>query len=913
MTLRIKVRQGGAAGSTTTDYSGMVPLWHGYPFETAQMFAQGTADQCHFTIIDPTNLIRTTGSWQVNAHNVVWITEDASGVERWIHRGRVARKEFGRGAYRAGNSRTVTVYSDDGNVDLNGLALTEPWPRGEETGTNRLIALDAAFLSGSPRLTTDITIARKATTGHLVVPHPVDGEVTMPAKTYEAGTDLMEIIRDCAETEGQAWGVVIHHDGGSHLCMLYCEEDDWDAYPCTLSIDDVAPDELTAFRPHWRQGAALLEDGQDVLSTAVARYGVEGDNDAYVVEHVQANADKNDYWAGAINDATSVTQAQALIRAGHLRAGRANEHRTTAVSIILPASKVHLVEAGMSISIRSSAARAEEGLGNFVTRRIASAKKEPKAPDPSDAGELHYWVHMELARPEKIARERRGVRRTPKAPSPGTEASCTRLYLTNDSAIGTPPSLDAAWESGDSAIYALATAPSASVNGGTDLTAGDTNHDVALYRGTFLVTSDLATILAAGGATIEGHIRARARHGIGVSEASQQHISQMVVRVVQGGTSTVRGTALAAHSLTSLAGGTNWPAQSTYVNRVFPPHGATNVLSAVAGAAANDVLLVEVGYRTFNDAATPHGGGVYVNDTAATDLPDDEVETTNLNSWFDICTAGTAADTTEPTVGEGDDDAGDPDQYAPLSHKHVHGKLSTDALDYHQDTQVDYDNSTSLIPAQNIRDAIDHIGRQNNWTATAAPTTGDDVDDGYSVGSRWIDVTNDKEYVCLDASSGAAVWTETTQSGGGGGSSTFVGVRAYHDANQAMTSGAEVALAFNQESYDTDAFHDLVTNNGRLTIPSGLGGKYHGTVQLRLSDSPGAGSYVAVYKNAGAAGAEIVAFDAIPSTVRAGVTASFECELAEGDYLTVSVAVFSTSENVTANTGHSPIFALHKL
>lgn len=40
------------------------------------------------------------------------------------------------------------------------------------------------------------------------------------------------------------------------------------------------------------------------------------------------------------------------------------------------------------------------------------------------------------------------------------------------------------------------------------------------------------------------------------------------------------------------------------------------------------------------------------------------------------------------------------------------------------------------------------------------------------MGSRWVDVTNNKEYVCLDASTGAAVWTETT--GAGGGASTFV-------------------------------------------------------------------------------------------------------------------------------------------
>ena len=47
--------------------------------------------------------------------------------------------------------------------------------------------------------------------------------------------------------------------------------------------------------------------------------------------------------------------------------------------------------------------------------------------------------------------------------------------------------------------------------------------------------------------------------------------------------------------------------------------------------------------------------------------------------------------------------------------------------------------------------------------ATTAPAVGNDNTQGYAIGSRWCDVTNDKEYVCLDASTGAAVWTETTQ------------------------------------------------------------------------------------------------------------------------------------------------------
>lgn len=55
-----------------------------------------------------------------------------------------------------------------------------------------------------------------------------------------------------------------------------------------------------------------------------------------------------------------------------------------------------------------------------------------------------------------------------------------------------------------------------------------------------------------------------------------------------------------------------------------------------------------------------------------------------------------------------------------------------------------------------------------NHVATTAPTASDDSSAGYAVGSRWIDTTNDLEYVCVDASVGAAVWVETTQQAAGG-------------------------------------------------------------------------------------------------------------------------------------------------
>lgn len=55
---------------------------------------------------------------------------------------------------------------------------------------------------------------------------------------------------------------------------------------------------------------------------------------------------------------------------------------------------------------------------------------------------------------------------------------------------------------------------------------------------------------------------------------------------------------------------------------------------------------------------------------------------------------------------------------------------------------------------------------QHNLAGTTAPTANEDSGDGYSVGSLWVDTTNDKAYICLDATAAAAVWTETTQAAG---------------------------------------------------------------------------------------------------------------------------------------------------
>jgi len=55
-----------------------------------------------------------------------------------------------------------------------------------------------------------------------------------------------------------------------------------------------------------------------------------------------------------------------------------------------------------------------------------------------------------------------------------------------------------------------------------------------------------------------------------------------------------------------------------------------------------------------------------------------------------------------------------------------------------------------------------HATPKHNFAAAADPVVGDDVDDGYGVGSLWLDTTGNVGWICFDASAGAAVWRQAT-------------------------------------------------------------------------------------------------------------------------------------------------------
>lgn len=57
-------------------------------------------------------------------------------------------------------------------------------------------------------------------------------------------------------------------------------------------------------------------------------------------------------------------------------------------------------------------------------------------------------------------------------------------------------------------------------------------------------------------------------------------------------------------------------------------------------------------------------------------------------------------------------------------------------------------------------------------------------------------------------------------------SGSFVGVKAYQTSGQSVNSATQTLLTWDAEEFDSNGFHDNVTNNSRFTVPSGQDGYY---------------------------------------------------------------------------------------
>lgn len=116
---------------------------------------------------------------------------------------------------------------------------------------------------------------------------------------------------------------------------------------------------------------------------------------------------------------------------------------------------------------------------------------------------------------------------------------------------------------------------------------------------------------------------------------------------------------------------------------------------------------------------------------------------------------------------------------------------------------------------------------KSNTGATAAPDVTDDVDLGYTVGSRWYDVTNDVAYVCLDNTDGAAVWkreaggvVEGSVTFGAADTSKVVTIGAVYNGKKVFLSPAQ-----QDQGACIDAFGAVAAGDLTITGTAPGGGK----------------------------------------------------------------------------------------
>ena len=157
----------------------------------------------------------------------------------------------------------------------------------------------------------------------------------------------------------------------------------------------------------------------------------------------------------------------------------------------------------------------------------------------------------------------------------------------------------------------------------------------------------------------------------------------------------------------------------------------------------------------------------------------------------------------------------------------------------------------------------------------------------------------------LNVSGGVPAWA-TPASG-----STFVGCAVYKvTTSQSIANDTDTNVTFNAEEYDTNTFHDNSTNPERITIPSGKAGKYLlQTAILFATNSSGVRNAGFVLNGTTTLGSGLV----VPlSSFSTRVAHLYVCDLAVGDYITVSVNQNSGgSLNVSASQQYTRFTATY--
>jgi len=134
-------------------------------------------------------------------------------------------------------------------------------------------------------------------------------------------------------------------------------------------------------------------------------------------------------------------------------------------------------------------------------------------------------------------------------------------------------------------------------------------------------------------------------------------------------------------------------------------------------------------------------------------------------------------------------------------------------------------------------------GTQNNYIATAAPAVSDDNTAGYAVGSVWIDTSASVSYVCVNAATGASVWHQID--GTSAGPKNNFNTSAYPSTTDDSSSLYEIGSLWVNKSSRTSYICTRSTNNdaawNQIDIPPGAQNNLAAIVDPTNTDDNSAG------------------------------------------------------------------------
>ena len=131
----------------------------------------------------------------------------------------------------------------------------------------------------------------------------------------------------------------------------------------------------------------------------------------------------------------------------------------------------------------------------------------------------------------------------------------------------------------------------------------------------------------------------------------------------------------------------------------------------------------------------------------------------------------------------------------------------------------------------------------------------------------------------LTVSGGLPTWA--TPSAG-----SNIGCSVYKSASVTIADSTETLMTFNSEAWDTDGFHSTTTNTGRITIPTGKGGKYLVVIREYIQSNSSGQRLTRLQKNG------TVDWTFTNPPVSGGVTVltvSLIMSLVAGDYISYNV------------------------